>query len=213
MPKRSESERNVSAAEQFTAALRPYWRWTGRALALTGIGLLAGGCHLDMWNQPKQRPLSKSEFFEDGAAARPLEDGVVPFGYADRDQVIETGVTADGQPAMEFPMELSAEVLERGRERFNIYCAMCHDQTGTGQGIIVQRGFTEPPSFHEPRLREATPGHFFDVITNGVGDMYPQRSRVVPEDRWAIAAYIRVLQLSQHATIDDVPEDAREELE
>ena len=112
----------------------------------------------------------------------------------------ENGVEAD-----EFPFPITRADLERGRERYNIYCTPCHDYTGSGHGMIVQRGFPQPPSYHIQRLREAPAGHFFGVITNGFGAMYSYAARIEPADRWRIAAYIRVLQFSRNAKIDDVP--------
>ena len=111
-----------------------------------------------------------------------------------------------------FPFPITHEDLERGRQRYNIYCTPCHDYTGSGRGVIVMRGFPPPPSYHMDRLRAAPVGHFFDVMTNGFGSMYSYASRIEPEDRWRIAAYIRVLQLSQHATLQDVPEAQRQKL-
>ncbi len=113
----------------------------------------------------------------------------------------------------EFPIPITRAVLERGQERFNIYCSVCHGRTGEGNGMIVQRGFPPPPSYHIDRLRKAPVGHLFDVMTRGYGVMYSYASRVEPSDRWAIAAYIRALQLSRHATLDDVPADERAKLE
>ncbi len=110
-------------------------------------------------------------------------------------------------------MPVTRQSLARGRERFNIYCAVCHGATGDGNGMIVQRGFPQPPSFHDQRLRDAPAGHFVDVITNGYGVMYSYASRVAPEDRWAIAAYIRALQLSQHAASADAEPNAAKQLE
>ena len=108
-----------------------------------------------------------------------------------------------------FPFPITKEVLLRGQERFDIYCAPCHGRTGYGDGMIVRRGFSAPPSYHEARLRKASVGHFFDVITNGFGAMYPYGDRITPEDRWAIIAYIRALQLSQDASLNDVPASKR----
>ena len=173
--------------------------------------VLLTGCHLDMWDQPRQGTLSTSTFYEDGAAARPLPGGVVPHGHGDRDPHLYEG-DVDGDWATDFPMELDAELLRRGQERYDIFCAVCHDRAGTGRGMIVQRGFDQPESFHTERLRQMPEGYYFDVITNGFGTMYPYGDRVPPEDRWAIIAYIRALQLSQDATLDDVPEDQREAL-
>jgi mono/diheme cytochrome c family protein len=118
----------------------------------------------------------------------------------------------NGVPVSAFPFPITRQVLERGRERYNIYCTPCHGYTGEGRGMIVQRGFPQPPSYHTDRLRQAPVGHLYDVISNGYGAMYSYAARISPEDRWAIVAYIRALQLSQHATADDVPEAERTKL-
>jgi mono/diheme cytochrome c family protein len=117
-----------------------------------------------------------------------------------------------GQLVNELPFPLTQQVLDRGQQRFNIFCSPCHDKTGNGRGMIVQRGYRQPPSYHIDRLRQAPIGHFFDVMTNGFGAMPDYRAQIQPRDRWAIAAYIRALQLSEHATIDDVPAADRDRL-
>ncbi len=175
--------------------------------------LLLTGCWYDMREQPKFKPLEPSDFFLDGQSARPLLPNTVAQGYLDLDTQFYEGKNEDGTPVEVFPLEITPEVMERGREQYNIFCSPCHGAVGNGQGMIVQRGFQAPPSFHIPRLREALPGHFFDVMTNGFGAMYSYASRVPPEDRWAIIAYIRALQLSQNATLDDVPPEQRNKLE
>jgi mono/diheme cytochrome c family protein len=168
-------------------------------------------CRQDMHDQPRFEPLEGSTFFQDGRASRPLVEGTVARGQLHLDEHLYSGKVG-GEFAKTFPFEINKEVLERGQERYNIYCSPCHDKAGTGQGMIVQRGFRPPPSYHIDRLRDAPPGYFFDVITNGFGAMYSNSDRVSPKDRWAIIAYIRVLQLSQNATIDDVPEEQRRQL-
>jgi len=169
------------------------------------------GCRVDMHVQPKYKPLDPSTFFDDGRSARPEVPGTVAHGHLRTDELLFTG-KVNGEPADVFPFPVTREVLERGRERYNIYCSPCHDYTGSGRGMIVQRGFPPPPSYHLERLVKAPAGHFFEVISNGYGAMYSYASRVTPEDRWAIVAYIRALQLSQHATLEDVPPQAREHL-
>lgn len=182
-------------------------------IALTVVLLwLWAGCRLDMHDQPKYKSYKASEFYDDGRASRQPPRGTVPFGGAQQDQHFFTGMI-NGKPAAEFPFPVTRQLLERGRERFNIYCAPCHDRTGTGQGMIVQRGMKLPPSYHITRLREAPPGYFFDVMTRGFGAMYSYASRISPHDRWAIVAYIRALQLSQHATIGDIPQEEMSRLE
>ncbi|MGX2040420.1 c-type cytochrome [Methylocaldum sp. MU1018] len=150
------------------------------------------GCERDMADQPKYEPLEASSFFADGQSARPLVAGTVA-----RDDVIEP------RPEQS-PLPMTEAVLKRGRERFDIYCAPCHGRAGDGQGMIPERGFPRPPSYHTERLRNAPDSHFYDVISNGYGVMFSYANRVAPEDRWAIAAYVRALQLSQNATLEDV---------
>ena len=177
-------------------------------LALLGVllivvGLLIG-CGPNMRQQHYYQPLEKSDFFVDRRASRlPIED-TVARGQIQVDELLYTG-QVDGEFADIFPFDITAETLVRGRERYDIYCAPCHSRVGDGQGTIVQRGFPQPPSFHTDRLREAPAGYYFDVMTNGFGLMYSYASRVSVEDRWAITAYIRALQLSQNAAISDVP--------
>jgi mono/diheme cytochrome c family protein len=162
--------------------------------------------------QPKYKPLAQSDFFGDGRAARPMVAGTVARGQLRLDDHLYTG-KVDGKLVTAFPFPITRADLERGRERYNIYCTPCHDATGHGRGMIVLRGFPPPPSYHIQRLREAPVGHFFDVITNGLGNMYSYATRVTPEDRWRIVAYIRALQLSQAAALSDVPAAERAELE
>jgi mono/diheme cytochrome c family protein len=167
--------------------------------------LSCGGCRQDMHDQPKYKPLAASTFFRDGQSARPLVLGAVARGQLDDDVELYSGKTAAGKLVEVFPIAVTADVLKRGQERFDIYCSPCHDRTGAGLGMVVRRGFKQPPSLHVERLRQAPPGHFFDVMTSGFGAMPDYRSQVAPFDRWAIAAYIRVLQRSQQATLADAP--------
>lgn len=175
------------------------------------IGLLLGGCRLDMHVQPKYLPYEPTNFFGDGRSERPPVPGTVARGHLQQDELLYTG-KEKGAMTDKFPFAITRADLERGRERYNIYCTPCHDYTGSGHGMIVQRGFPPPPSFHTDRLRSAPAGHFFDVITNGLGSMYSYAARVEPEDRWRIAAYIRALQLSRQATMQDAPGAARRKL-
>jgi mono/diheme cytochrome c family protein len=170
------------------------------------------GCRQDMHDAPSYDPLQQTTFFENGAASRTLVANTVERGQLRADEHLYTG-KVNGQVAAEFPMPVTMEVLNRGQERFNVYCAPCHGRTGQGDGMIVQRGFRAPPSYHEERLRNAPVGYFFDVMTNGFGAMQDYSAQVPPSDRWAIAAYIRALQLSRQATVDDVPADRRGELD
>jgi hypothetical protein len=179
-------------------------------LALTFTVLFAG-CRQQMADQPRYDPLEPSEFFEDGQSARQLPPGTVARGQLRADTHLYMGIS-QGAPAKTFPFAISLAVLERGQERYNIYCAPCHSRTGDGDGMIVRRGFTRPPSFHTERLRAVPPGFIFSVITNGFGAMPNYRYQVSPEDRWAIIAYIQALQLSQNATVAMVPPDKQSEL-
>ena len=163
--------------------------------------------------QPYYRPYSSSDFFPDGASARPIPADTVPRGNLQGDTPLFTGKDANGQDSTEFPVLITRDVLQRGHNRFEIYCAPCHGYTGDGDGLVVQRGFNVPPSYNTDRLRQAPVGHFFDVITRGFGAMPSYADQVPVTDRWAIIAYIRVLQLSQHATVNDLPPDDRAQLE
>jgi hypothetical protein len=178
-------------------------------------GLLAApalhGCRQDMHDQPRFEPFEASAVFADGRSARPRVPGTVARGELIDDDLLATGRVA-GELADLFPFEVTRPVLERGRERFGIFCAPCHAADGGGDGMIVRRGMRRPTSFHAERLREAPAGHFFDVITRGFGAMYDYSDRIAPADRWAIVAYVRVLQRSRAATFDDVPAEHRQEL-
>jgi mono/diheme cytochrome c family protein len=203
------------------------------------VAIFFAGCRQDMQNQPKYKPLRQSGFFDDGRASRPFIPGTVARNRLRADEVFYTGKTGEtgagtpGSPvaapagaasgtsssqayrgyATEYPFPITKEVLDRGQGRFNIYCSVCHDRTGSGRGMIVQRGYRQPPSYHIERLRQAPPGYFFDVMTNGFGAMPDYAVQISPRDRWAIAAYIRVLQLSQQGTVADVPHSERQKLD
>jgi cytochrome c553 len=171
------------------------------------------GCRQDMFNQPRYKTFAANPFFPDGASARPLPPHTVARGQANVDTEYFQGTTEDGKLVEAMPMPVTPAMLDRGRERFDIYCAVCHGRTGEGNGMIVQRGFPIPPSYHIDRLRNAPVGYLYHVITNGYGVMYPYASRVEPADRWAIVAYIRALQLSRDGTLDDAPPDERAKLQ
>jgi mono/diheme cytochrome c family protein len=177
------------------------------------IALLISGCENNMRNQPRYKPLAASEFFENGQSARPLIAGAIPQNQPLEDEFFSTGKSPDGQTLDAFPFPVTSEVLKRGQERYNIFCSPCHGFDGYGQGMIVERGFSAPPSFHTDRLRSAPAGHFFDVITNGFGQMYSYSYRIPPEDRWAIVAYIRALQYSQNASTQDIPANELQKLQ
>ncbi|MBA3943320.1 MAG: cytochrome c [Herpetosiphonaceae bacterium] len=170
------------------------------------------GCGPNMQRQPRYQPYDASQFFPDGTSSRPLEADTVSRENLHTDTLRYTG-KINGKLADTFPLPVTRDLLTRGHERYGIYCAPCHGPLGDGNGVIVQRGFSQPPSFHTDTLRNAPAGLFFDVITNGYGLMYPYAARVQPDDRWAIAAYIRALQLSQHATLHDVPPDQQPKLQ
>ena len=166
-----------------------------------------------MHDQPKYIPLRPSDFFGDGRSERPLIAGTVARGHLNDDTAFYTGKGPDGKPLDAFPFPVTRAMIERGQDRFNIFCAPCHDRLGTGDGMIVRRGFRKPPSYHIDRLRQATNGYIFDVITNGFGAMPDYAAQIEPRDRWAIVAYVRALQLSQNASINDVPPEARAQLD
>lgn len=163
------------------------------------------GCRIDMHVQPRQNPLSRSDFFVDQRSARPPVEGTVARGQLREDTYFYTGKVGSS-PGDYMPFKVTKEVLERGRERFDIYCAPCHSRLGDGNGFVPSRGFArKPPSYHIPRLQKAPLGYFYDVMTNGFGIMPDYASQISPQDRWNIVAYIRALQLSQSATSADVP--------
>lgn len=170
-----------------------------RAIAIAALALLTGCADQSMRQQKRYRTYSTAELWPDGTSARPLPAGVVAQGDPQRKAASDT------------PPAVTQAFIEHGRERYDIYCSPCHGLDGRGDGIIVQRGFPKPPSYGQERLTAAPARHFFDVITNGYGVMYSYAARVTPEDRWAIVAYIRSLQLSQQARLADAPE-AREKL-
>jgi mono/diheme cytochrome c family protein len=182
------------------------------ALSFAALGIVLCGCHTDMWRQPKTEPLDASTYFTSGAASQPLMPGTIARGHLRVDDEFYTGQIdgkwIDGLPSnMHLSTRQLRDLLTRGQERFNIYCSPCHSRIGDGQGMIAQRGFKlrrPVGNYHTDRLRKMPMGHFYDVITNGYGAMYSYASRIEPQDRWAVAAYIRALQLSQHATQSDV---------
>ena len=161
-------------------------------------------CRQDMHNQPRYKPLAETDFFGDRRSARPTLEDTVARGQLRIDQARFTGKQGD-QNINFFPISITKADVLRGQDRFNIYCSPCHGRVGDGNGMIANRGFRRPPSYHTERLRNIPVGHFFDVVTNGYGAMPSYASRVSVDDRWRIASYIRALQLSQNAPIDDVP--------
>jgi mono/diheme cytochrome c family protein len=168
------------------------------------------GCRQDMHDQPRYEPFEASTLFADGRASRPQAPGTIARGQLREDEQFFTGFSGDELIAT-IPVPVTRELLERGRQRFNIFCSPCHGRRGDGQGMIARRGFRSPPSYHIDRLRGEPIGHFFDVMTNGLGSMYDFADRIPPADRWAIAAYIRTLQLSQAAELQELPEPLQSE--
>ena len=185
-----------------------------RRLVAACLLVVAAGCRQDMHNQPKAIPLRESMFFKNTpntSSARPLVEGTVARGTLQDDAAFFTGKS--GTTVLDaLPFPLTAEVLDRGQQRFNIYCTPCHGLSGEGDGMIVRRGYRQPPSFHLNRLRDVPIGHFYDVMTNGFGAMPDYRAQVAPRDRWAIAAYVRALQLSQHAPAAELSAEERQKL-
>ena len=182
-------------------------------LVACALSLGAGAaCRQDMHDQPKIKAYREADFFADRRGTRPIPEHTVARGFLNDDEHLFTG-KVNGQYTDQFPFQVTRDVLQRGHDRFSIYCTPCHGQTGMGNGMVVQRGFRPPPSFHTETIRKQTVGYWFDVMTNGFGAMPDYRAQVAPEDRWAIAAYIRALQLSQRATRADVPADKISELD
>lgn len=182
--------------------------------ALLAATMVSAGCRQDMHDTPRYEAYEESDFFADHRAMRPLVEGTVARGML-RDNDLFYTASVDGELTTTLPPEvvLSATLLERGQDRFNVYCAPCHSQLGDGNGMVVQRGYKRPMSFHDPRLRGERVGYFFDVITNGFGQMPSYAPQIAAADRWAIVAYLRALQLSQGGTLDDMPAAERQALE
>jgi mono/diheme cytochrome c family protein len=176
------------------------------SLGLTAIGLLVmlTACRQDMQNEPRYKPLAASDFFADQRSARPMVEGTVARGHLRIDEARYTG-KIDGEDIDQFPIPIAKADIERGQTRFNVYCTPCHGRLGDGNGMVVLRGFRQPPSYYSDRLVHAPVGHYFDVISNGFGSMVSYASRIESDDRWRIVAYIRALQLSESASQSDVP--------
>ena len=176
------------------------------------FGMLAAGCRNEMYDQAKTKPLSEGEFFANGQNARPIPPDTVARGFLREDKAMCAGIGPDGKFVTTLPVKLTHELMDRGHERFDIFCSPCHGKQGNGLGMIVERGFQQPQSFHSDRLRQQPIGYFFDVMTQGFGQMSSYASQVPPEDRWAIASYVRALQLSQHAVVAELPSTDRAQL-
>jgi len=179
--------------------------------AFVGALLAGSGCELrqKMYDQPKFEPLEKTDFFGDARSARPTIEGTVPVGHLNDNEAYFTG-KVDGKYIADLPegLELTQEFLDRGQERYDIHCSVCHGYSGYGNGMVVQRGYKQPSSYHADRLLSMDLGYFYEVITKGFGVMASYSYQVKPEDRWAIAAYIRTLQVSQRADIEVQDEPA-----
>jgi mono/diheme cytochrome c family protein len=175
------------------------------------LSLAMAACRNDMHDQPRYKPLAASDFFSDHRAARPQVEGTVARGHLRLDEARYTGKIA-GEDIDQFPIPITRADIERGQNRFNIYCTPCHGRLGDGNGMVVLRGYRQAASYYTDKLVKAPVGHFFDVITNGFGAMPSYASRVEPDDRWRVIAYIRALQLSESAKLSDVPPDKRSDL-
>lgn len=184
-----------------------------RLFLLVAAGaLVLSGCGRNMYDQARYEVYEPSPLFENGTSSRTLIDGTVSRERGGIAEPFFTGQDENGL-VTDLPIPLTEALLARGQERYNIYCSVCHNYSGDGGGMIVQKGFVQPASFHEERLRQAPVGYYFTAMTNGFGRMYSYASRIPPEDRWAIAAYIRALQLSQNATVADLPANLQEQLQ
>lgn len=184
----------------------------GFTLALLAATALAAGCRQDMHDAPRYEAFEASATFADGRASRGLPTGTIARGSLREDEALNTGKAA-GELVDQFPFAITHADLQRGRQRFNIYCTPCHGRIGDGNGMVVQRGLRQAASYHNERLREEKVGYFFDVITNGFGAMQGYAEQIPVRDRWLIVSYVRALQLSQHASVDDVPADRRPDLD
>jgi mono/diheme cytochrome c family protein len=183
-----------------------------KLLTLVVATVALAGCRQDMHDTPRYEVYEANPSFADGRASRNLPLGTVARGQLRDDDHLYTG-KIDGFPAQTYPFAIGAAEMQRGRERFNIYCTPCHGLLGDGKGMVVERGLRQAASYHQERLQRAQPGYFFDVITNGFGAMQGYAEQIPPRDRWMIAAYIRALQLSQNASVDDVPAADRARLD
>jgi mono/diheme cytochrome c family protein len=186
-------------------------RRSASILGVLGFLMLLTACRQDMQNEPRYKPLAESEFFSDHRSARPQVEGTVARGHLRIDEARYTG-KIDGEDIDQFPIPIAKEDIERGQTRFNIYCTPCHGHVGDGNGMVVLRGFRQAASYYTDKLVHAPVGHFFDVITNGYGAMPSYASRIQTDDRWRVIAYIRALQLSESATLADVPADQQRNL-
>lgn len=187
----------------------------GSHFVIASLALLlftAAGCRRDMQDQPRFKPLAGSRFFADSRSARPVPAGTIARDELDDTDVMHTGIE-NGTFTTRFPVPITRELLTRGGQRYNIFCTPCHGFLGDGNGMVARRGFTWPANLHTDRLRNAPPGYLFQVISNGYGAMPAYRHQIQPPDRWAILAYVRALELSRNATVDDASAGAKAQLE
>lgn len=184
-----------------------------RIAILCAALLLQAGCRQDMHDQPKYKPLAVSTFFADGRSARPIPEGTVSRDALDDTDSLHTGNAANGAFLDSIPMPVTEALLRRGEERYDIFCSPCHDRLGTGHGMVALRGFKIPSDLNSDRVRQAPPGYLFQVISNGYQAMPDYDDQIPVEDRWAIVAFLRALELSRQATLADVPSEARAQLE
>lgn len=195
----------------FSKCFKKTISFTSRILLLLVLPWI-NGCDQDMANQPKYEPLELSTLFTDFRSARQPVPGTVARGELREDTWLYKGVSASGDPVESFPMKISQDVIEEGQINFNIYCSPCHGLTGYGDGMIVQRGFMAPPSYHTEQLRQMSPGHIFQVITNGLGGMPAYDNQIPAKLRWAIVAYVQALQKSQNVPFDELPPEVQRRL-
>lgn len=188
----------------------PSGTWSGLSIAL--VLSVCAGCRHDMFDQPKYRPLAASAFYIDGRSARPVPPNTIPFDGTDQGEAVENGTT-NGVFDATIPVTMNEALLQRGRDRFDIYCTPCHGYTGDGHGMVAKRGFKQPADLHSDRIRNAPPGYLYDVIAHGYGAMPDYGDELSVQDRWAVVAYIRALELSRRATVQDVPADQQQKLE
>jgi len=213
LPKRQQENHSLTVVAPNRSAAFPSRDRKGAVIALTLAVFALAGCRQDMQDQPKFIPLRPTTFFDDGRSERPLIEGTVARGHLNDDVALYTGMGPDGKPVDTFPFPVTKDVMQRGQQRFDVYCAPCHDRTGDGNGMIVRRGYKRPPAYWSPDVMARSNGFIFDVITHGFGAMPDYAAQIAPHDRWAIVAYVRALQASETATINDVPPEERPKME
>jgi len=170
-------------------------------------------CRQDMHDAPRYEAYEANSFYADGRASRETPDGTVARGWERADDLFYTGRDSAGEPSEQIPMPVTAQDMQRGRDRYNVYCTPCHGILGDGQGMVVQRGLKRAATYHDERLRGVKVGYLYDVVTNGFGAMQGYAEQIPARDRWLIVAYVRALQLSQHAQVAEVPSDKRAEFD